>query len=799
MPRNLGRTSSSTLALVALVEGQGEAVSAGYRQNEGAPFLASLESDIRRLQSFRKKRQAARHEDERNPTGRALLDLGRTHRFVYVESVAAESSSRVSRDLFWLVVSLLGSIALYLPWSVLVGDKTLEGFDFQMLHRQRLEFVQNALVATGSIPAWNPTELLGTPFASNVQSFPWIPTRLPLLLFDPAYAFAPAIGLAAGLSVMFTFLYARSLNLPAPEAALSGWTFAAAGFFASRVCAGHLPILEAYPTLPALLWLVERTVGTSRLRGRDVLALAFVSACTVLAGHPQIPTYSIVTAIVYALVRGAVSRRGGAIVVSLLLGVACTLVVWWPFADLLSRSTRMLPLDPASNDLPMPWGRLVALVFPDVNGFPAPVGGGVVAPFEGYPSTAYFWDTVVYVGVLPLLAALLLASLDFRQRRLPSGPWLFLALLGLTGAVFSLPLFEPVRHALPGTLLRSPARLWYLTTFALALAVGRALSRVRSDPQLLPSLARRKTLLVATVAVLHVMDLGSFSRLFVVPRVADIPQVQGLRELVLRSEHPHARIGVDRPWVGAAQSGRDDVGTFESVLLAGPYRALLAMSGAPPGFNEQLLSAGQHMSITALRASGVEFVLTEAYRPSLRLIADEGNYRIYAVPDPAPRASFVPRSSAVVLSEERIVTALRAAATTVPPPLMLEAEDYGEPSAQAAPGSLDVLQSVVFERQSADRIELRVEAPVAGFLKVIEAYDPGWSATVDAVAVPVLRADTYAMAVPVSPGAHLVTLEYATPRRREGLAGSVLFLVLVLVFARRMQLRGGAAAHRNAA
>lgn len=46
--------------------------------------------------------------------------------------------------------------------------------------------------------------------------------------------------------------------------ALCGLHMAGAGFFASRVMAGHLPLLEAYPALPQLLWLVDRAVKRSR-------------------------------------------------------------------------------------------------------------------------------------------------------------------------------------------------------------------------------------------------------------------------------------------------------------------------------------------------------------------------------------------------------------------------------------------------------------------------------------------------------------------------------------------------------
>ena len=86
---------------------------------------------------------------------------------------------------------------------------------------------------------------------------------------------------------------------------------------------------------------------------------------------------------------------------------------------------------------------------------------------------------------------------------------------------------------------------------------------------------------------------------------------------------------------------------------------------------------------------------------------------------------------------------------------------------------------VEYERPDSDRIRLRLEAPGSGFVRVLESWDPGWSATLDGEPVPVLLADTFALAVAVGPGAHQIELRYATPGVRAGAAGSSLSVVLL--------------------
>ena len=65
-------------------------------------------------------------------------------------------------------------------------------------------------------------------------------------------------------------------------------------------------------------------------------------------------------------------------------------------------------------------------------------------------------------------------------------------------------------------------------------------------------------------------------------------------------------------------------------------------------------------------------------------------------------------------------------------------------------------------------IDVAVNNAAPGFLQVVESFDPGWGATVDGQAAPVLPANGFEMAVPMGSGSHAVMLRYETPGRMTG-------------------------------
>ena len=88
--------------------------------------------------------------------------------------------------------------------------------------------------------------------------------------------------------------------------------------------------------------------------------------------------------------------------------------------------------------------------------------------------------------------------------------------------------------------------------------------------------------------------------------------------------------------------------------------------------------------------------------------------------------------------------------------------------------------AVTYERPSSDVIVLKVRTNQSGFLRVLESFDPGWSANVDGVLTPVLPADDFALAIRLDPGIHEVHLQYDTPGARTGAAISLVSLLLLV-------------------
>lgn len=651
---------------------------------------------------------------------------------------------------------ILAVIVVLAPLDLVRGDAALLGLDHHQLHAGRLRYAREALAAGDGVPAWYTRELLGAPFAANIQSFPWLPTRLALLALDPDLAFGPGVVLSAALAALFTFLFLRRIGASPLASAAAGWTFACAGFFASRIVQGHLPLLEAYPALPMLLWLVERLVapeGAAAGPARGLVALGLASGCVALAGHPQLPAYAISAAAIYALAR-APGRAGLRAVAALACGSVMALAAWWPCLLLVGRSTRLLdlPAPRLDNDVALPWGRLAAFVLPWADGWPHLVVRAPARPFGGYANEYVFWDTVAYVGWLPLLAALgLLVARAARGRPL-GRPLAVVLALGAVAVVLALP-WGPGGHGaweVPSP-LRSPARLLYVTTFALACALGRGVDEVRR------ALPRHAGLALAVALLTHALDLGLHARAF----VRLVPPGRATYGQPLPPTDARVAVGAD---VLAALRVRplDDVGAFDSILLARPYLALCALDGRAPVATEFL--DGSTLSTSALRAAGARFVLTTAARPDLTLLRTDRTVHVYEVADAAPRASFRAWDRVDLASEEEALGRLAAALDAGR--LLLGPEAVPWRPGATAPGA--AAGSVAYRRPAPDRVEVDVTADGAGLVRVLESWDTGWTARVDGQPAPVLLADGFAMAVPVPAGARAVVLTYRTPGRRTG-------------------------------
>lgn len=646
------------------------------------------------------------------------------------------------------MLMLLTVMAVYFPIPRSAGDNTLGGVDFERLHSRRMAFAREALFSDHPhLPAWYPREAMGTPFWSNIQSFPFLPTRLVLLWVDPLKAYAVGIEMAACLAAGFTYLYARRLGLVPIAAALAGFTFACSGFFASRIPVGHLPLLEVCFALPMLLWLIETCFNRQRDAeplGGWLVALGLASAMIFLAGHPQIPIYAFGAALLYVICRFP-TRKALPVAGAMLIGPICDAFVLYPAMLLTRLSTRVLPLPRAGNDICFPYRRLLSLALPWIDGWPSAIDRGQGAMPFYHANGAYFWDTVGYVGWLPLLAAAALLVRAVIRRQRPSPAWAFLAVMGPLSLALAFPFFARLVERVPGTYLRSSARLLYLTTFALAMALGAAAQALMSH--------RWRwnvgPLAVAIVVIVQVFDLGAFDRHFVWMSHVDPPPDQETVERA-RRDVGDARVAADVDWVSPLNREVDDVGFYDSLILARPYRALFEAAGVSPLPNVQSLD-GSDLNQRALAFAGVRFLFTDKQ-------INAGSFQNMS---PARRAEFFPADRIVATDQAKVHKNLSDPAFDLAAVLLVEGRiDFPLP---AKPRPIPAAAEVHYERPSSDEIDVSMRCASPGVLRILEAYHPGWTVTVDGAPAPVVLADDAFLAVPLVAGAHVVTWRFTTP------------------------------------
>jgi hypothetical protein len=283
--------------------------------------------------------------------------------------------------------------------------------------------------------------------------------------------------------------------------------------------------------------------------------------------------------------------------------------------------------------------------------------------------------------------------------------------------------------------------------------------------------------IAVSVLAAHVLDLGWHDLHFIRVLPAAGFRAQDAQE-AWRMQIREGRVAIDYGIVSPLNDEFDDVGFFDSVILARPYRALLDLTGAPPTLNTQSLN-GSQLSVRALATTATKLVVTSDLRDDLPRIGGTDPVHVYAVPDPIPRASFVPFSRATFLNETEIHERLRDPEVDLATTVMLPPGANKLASPHLAVPGLD--SSVAYERPFSDLMVLKVRANQPGFLRVIESFDPGWHATVDGAPANVLPADDFALAIRLDPGSHEVRLQYVTPGAKTGVAISLVSLALLVL------------------
>jgi Bacterial membrane protein YfhO len=203
--------------------------------------------------------------------------------------------TRRGRQATTLCVAALALLPFALWWRVTLlegvfAEGDLYSYNFPLLMTIARQWL------SGEIPLWNPYVFGGAPLLGNMQGGVFYPLNALLLIGSGWRAYQYSILLHYSLAGVFTFVYLRTLPLSRVPSLFGGLAFMLCGFAAGTL--GHVSTLRTFPWLPLALAGFE--MWRRRLDGRYALLAGAALGLMLVAGHPQIPLYSLALCVAYA-------------------------------------------------------------------------------------------------------------------------------------------------------------------------------------------------------------------------------------------------------------------------------------------------------------------------------------------------------------------------------------------------------------------------------------------------------------------------------------------------------------------
>lgn len=402
-------------------------------------------------------------------------------------------------------IVLLGASLLYHYPALLTGAISIED-DLKVFYFPLLVATAHAL-SQGQLALWSPAMFSGYPLFADGEAGMLYPLHLLLLPWlTPEAALVSLRVVHSVLAAGFTFTLLRTLGTGRIAGLVAGLIYAYSGFAAGQII--HANVFHAMVWLPLELSLVERAFRAAfGPRVRFALLAGAVFGIQALAIHVHVTLMSALTVglfVAYRAVRELdaarlvrehrlVALRAASTRLIVRLGIAVGVlglvgavgigvgaVQLLPLAELGQQTSRGNGLAPnAASVNSIWWGDLLTLLLPRLYDTPA----------GGYWGLWVKWETVLYVGVAPLVLALTGLVLGGGRHR---GFFAGLGALGLLlafGPNTSVPGWN-LLHSLPGfEVLRSPGRFSLLLSLAVAVLAGYGVERLARDRAARPRVA----------------------------------------------------------------------------------------------------------------------------------------------------------------------------------------------------------------------------------------------------------------------------------------------------------------------
>lgn len=626
----------------------------------------------------------------------------------------------------------------------------------------------------GKLPLWNPYNFSGAPLLGNFQSAALYPLNVFYLFFSQIDAWTILVILQPLLSILFTYLYSRTIGLQRLASWLTAISYGLSGFMA--VWLEYNTVGHVIAWLPLILLSIEHLQKKSNPLWLGALTAAH--AASLLAGHPQVYAYTGVFSLIYAAFR-VPKKILPRIIGFTALGIGLAGVQIIPGIELIANAARS-PHDPTNlftKILIQPM-QLLSLPFPN---------------FFGNPATRTYWPLDTFVGKVTSIGLIPLFFVFSAFRRKDDLTRWF---IGATTVILLLITANPltyILYRLPIPLISSssPTLMTFLFSFSLAVVCGLGLDYWLQDKHSTKKLLRRTIEMVVLFGLLFVVTK------FVIPEHAPI----AIRALLYGAIITAATLILF--WVAITRSSVRAPAI--SILIVIHVLDLFIFFNRFNPFVPRALVFPQHTILSFLKekspdrywgygtanvaanfSSQYHMFSPEGYDPLYP--ASYGRF-LYSYRDGKPITSFdnATRSDAAIRStfgdkglsdtdKQRVLNTLsvryildrteNAANAQIYPPAIYkkiyEFEDWSVyENMQSSPRAYLSGGEAIITSYAPEKISIRTKSSRSGTLILSDAYYPGWLATLDSKTIPIIPTEQGTRTLDIPAGNHTVIFTYA--------------------------------------
>jgi hypothetical protein len=714
---------------------------------------------------------------------------------------------------------VFGVLAFALFFKILLGTAWL--WEDMLMFSYPLRVFASTSLAMGQFPLWNPYTFNGMPFFADIQtSVLYLPALL-LTLFVKNntlsfYWLELMVILHYVLAGWGMYRLSLSYGLERVASIFAGAAFMLSGFMITHAI--HQQVITLVAWYPLIFLSFRRMLQRKGWRWAGITAL--LVGHSILAGFPQLSLYLFLFlgsyTVWHLLVppdgRRVVSRETAVLAVKALamvaLAVGLAAVQLLPSMELAPLSQRAAITYEKATEGSLAPEQVFTLIFPKLFG----TAGAQSYSFWGPGPYWHFWETCVYLGILPLFLAALAVVLRPKEKE----PWFFTA-YGVFSLLFAFgghfPLHRLFFEYVPQfSTFRDPARMGIFLSFAVSMLAAFSLDALARGAADAAGRMRARSVAVGLgifslgfgIAVIAGMLDGSFP-FMKNPQVGNLVRsttttgvvfIAASAVLVLTmllsgkaaAWQLYAAVAVASLDLLVFSAGLNDSANNPAQYFGRPaslVRFLHAEEAKGPlrintrnGYG-MLMDRNQGMIDRVQMVEGYTPLMLQRGFPPFRteqqrfdllnvrymVQSDPGRGGIGLVPNPTamPRAYFM-YDVRVLPSDDAV---LAAVADTSWNHLATAYLDH-DPGITLTRPQRPPAWSARITRYENNLVAVSAESSENGLLVLGEIYYPGWEATVDGRPAEVLRVNAGLRGIALEAGAHDVVVTFVSPPVRRG-------------------------------